>query len=351
MGCDSWTKKSQLYTVPTVLNTCTYKIKSFNLNSKDIHEVKLAVFTCHFDDPHGILNDTTPLFRYRHPYDYLSEDEQNALSPSALQILDTMLESREEKLIPLKELRLDDFFPYVHPALATDEGHPIHIHNPMARLVIYSSEPLEQERFDAWGNLICHHDSGEYRDLYPLPPVDEPLRMGLKAFLLKKRWEAMNNPYGNEDKSEFIFDVNDIDAGESRPRLNDTAIFGIKLSTTWKSHHMGHVEERENKEWICKDWSNIDWQDMENNADCSTVEDSIKNGLARIKFEESLFQAGCVDDDCDLKVDHCREVGITPQSLDVDADGFRRTSEEVLSAVQSIEEAESWPSLVEKFIM
>ena len=239
--------------------------------------VKLAIFACKFADPHDALEDTTPLFRYRHPYDS---------SANATAILDAMLETRQEKLIPLDQLRLDDFFPYTHPGLANECGHPIvHFHDPLARLVIHHEEPEEQELYDSWGNLNCHHSGGEHRDLYSLPATSEPLRMGLKAFLMKKRFHAMNSPYHSEEDDEFLHvNVSAIDAGELNPRLKSTAIFGIKLSTTWKSHgHSGHVEEREDMEWICQDWNLVnDWHDIGNNPNCTSVEDNIRNGMARI---------------------------------------------------------------------
>ena len=59
--------------------------------------------------------------------------------------MDSMLETRQEKLIPLDKLRLDDFFPYVHPALATEEDQPLRFHKPLARLVIHHEEPKVQE--------------------------------------------------------------------------------------------------------------------------------------------------------------------------------------------------------------
>ena len=137
--------KQEMYTVSTVPNKCEYKIKSFNINGKSIHKVKVAVFTCKFEDPHGTLEDTTPLFRYWHPYDRLTTDKQNSLSPSARAILDSILETRQDKLIPLKELCLNDFFPNFHPALATEEGHPLHFHDNLARLVIHHKGPKVQE--------------------------------------------------------------------------------------------------------------------------------------------------------------------------------------------------------------
>ncbi|KAL7543914.1 hypothetical protein ACHAXR_013362 [Thalassiosira sp. AJA248-18] len=349
LGCDSYTKKSRMYTIPTVPNKCEYSIKEYNLNAKNIHKVKIAIFECKFEDPHGTLEDATPLFRYRHPLDNLSQEEQNSLSPAARAIIDAMAESREEKLIPLDELRLDDFFPYVHPSLAT-EGHPLHFNDPLARLVIHHEEPQAQERYDSWGNLNCHHSAGEQRELYSLPATSEKHRMALKAFLMKKRWDAMNNPYRDED-DEFVFDVDAIDAGEMGSRLKSTAIFGMKLSTTWKFHgHSGHVEEREDKEYICKDWNEVDWNEIENNPDCTSIEDNIQNGLARIRFGQNLFQAGCQDDNCDLKVDHCREIGLTPQRLEVNAEGFSQTARSVMTEIETMAEADSWPSLVEKFI-
>ena len=74
-----------------------------------------------------------------------SYNEQNSLSPSAKAILDSILETRQDKLIPLDELRLNDFFPNFHPALATEEGHPLHFHDNLARLVIHHEGPKVQE--------------------------------------------------------------------------------------------------------------------------------------------------------------------------------------------------------------
>ena len=119
----------------------------------------------------------------------------------------------------------------------------------------------------------------------------------------------------------------------------------MEVPRTWRA-----CGEREDKELICKDWGLVDWNNIDNNPNCTSIEDNIRNGQARIWFEQNLFQAGCEDDQCDLRVDHCREVGLTPQRLEVDVEGFRHTAEEVMSEVEKMTEADSWPSLVEKFI-
>lgn len=336
VGCEKYEKQAELYTVPTIPKNCEYKIKSFNINGKTLSKVKMAIVVCKFADAFGVTENTTPLFKYTHPYDNMQTDRKKDLSADAAAILDSLKSSRGSSLIPLNELRISDFYEYAFPELS-HENQPIRTNGNIAQLNVIFSDDQQQP------GSQCHNQFNSQR-MVPLPPSTEPLKWALKAYLMYLKWTATNRDSKQYD--EFAkFDIDSINTGNET--VNSSISFGMMLSQTFKEHDN---TEREQLEYICRSYDNYNYDTLSTNPDCTTVEQNIKDGLARVKFDRNLFQDGCADDQCNLKVDHCRSVGMVPMKLDVDFDEFVDTGEEVLQKVQDISLAKSWEDLVQNFI-
>ena len=165
-------KEETKFAVPQVSNGCTYKFLEFQLFSEGLVSEEVAIIDCAFVDltfdetSRGAAPDTTPLFWNIDPTTPVEGDggmtKENRESLAG--ILEAMSSKRSNTsgggLLPLTELQLTDFYPFMDPALNID-GRPLStaFHNDVAN----------------WGTLT-HKDTVFVNDQNPDPSREDDVQ-------------------------------------------------------------------------------------------------------------------------------------------------------------------------------
>jgi hypothetical protein len=78
------------------------------------------------------------------------------------------------------------------------------------------------------------------------------------------------------------------------------------------------------------------------------VEDAIKSGAAKFVFGNRLFQKGCVDHDCEFRVEHCNTVDMSPAILAPNATALEEAANAVVYHVNRMDDGvSSWGELTQ----
>ncbi|KAF0698167.1 hypothetical protein As57867_011166, partial [Aphanomyces stellatus] len=348
-GCQPYVNLTRKYTVPTVAQSCEYQIKSIDIGSQYIASIKIAVFTCRYQDPFSLLTpqDATPMFLYQNPYTGLPKTTKDAIQKNATiaAIVNSVYGNRNASFYSVKDIRITDFNSQAFPELYLNNQQVLNGMPEIARLSIFLPNSTvripPQQPIDANGNnpnCWSNEDLGSPQ-ITPLPATPEPTRWAVASTLMGFKFSAIN--YNDMNKAEFAaFDPWSIDTGNTT--LNATLNFGVLLST---SNRDGSGNVRENVQYFCSDYS-VPWQDQAKSPKCTTAEAALLAGTAFLKFNQQLFQKGCTNSMCDYKVDHCRRVPLTPRAPQADAARFTATAAAVVAGARTIDNARTWADLV-----
>ncbi|CAK4133280.1 unnamed protein product [Aphanomyces euteiches] len=346
-ACQPYVNLTRAYTVPTVGPSCEYVVKSMDIGSQSISSAKVAVFTCKYRDPYGILSkeDATPVFKYTNPYKGLTSDWKKKISAntSVSAIVDTLYGARNDMFYSVKDVRITDYFGEAFPEFHMKDGDIPFNFSPLAQLSLFLPNSTIPAQANASGdynpNCGYDYDSLTSVDIFPVPPTKEPTKWVLKMLLLHFRYQAVAR---NDNSMQDFAKFNAWSIKTTTELLDGVLNFGVLLSTSSKDSN-GKVQE--NVQRYCSDWS-VSWDQQATSPLCTTVEKALHAGSAFIKFNQNLFQKGCKSDQCTYKVDHCRRVPLVNHTIAVDPVQYAASAADLVSMAANIDNATSWGELV-----
>ena len=279
-GCADYELLQYEYTVPRVANNCSYSTEALALDGDSLVGVEVLVVVCEFVDPHGVIEDTTPLIEAMHPYHHMDASSISALTDPVKTQLDETYVARGT-LKRLSEVTLTETYTKSDVTIFSGSEAPggeLWRGDALARLQLADWE-------SCWGGL----------ELVTLPPCgDEPTKMAMSMLARRLKWGAVHET-GSGDTSQWSpylgVDVDKAEAWASQCEVTEGTYVGGAIIS-----------------WSYADGDEIRVETTSIGDDDGYVEvaEALTTGAARVTFSENkMYQAGCESTDCAYLIESC----------------------------------------------
>jgi len=341
-GCADFKPMTRLFSTPQI-PACYYEVKVIDIGADYLKKLSYAVITCPLIDPTKEGRDTAPFVQYTNPMHMLSSNDLDALAgnnKTVLELLSAVKGFEKGSMVPFAELGEFELFEHYDTSL-NNNGESImnqnYYRNRLARLNLAATGSNDMNGGDEW----CESPSG-IRELNPLP-LYEDSNTALTSFVAREiKWRAkMGRDWELADFSDI--NIDGVVGNLNTEMKNNTLSFAMMISSTRKEWKNGRESEVVRKEYDCSRSGNYRWEDME--TECDALGDLLASGNARVSFGSSLFQSGCVDENCEQKIAKCKQVPILPRKPKASLEKFKQERQRLQDAVLALDNTTDWGSV------